>query len=161
SEIKIGYLHAPPSKIRISLTDIPPADEGLAGAELAVEDNTTTGQFLGQRFVLVGRELDPGDDAAAAIQGLSDQGVMLVVTSIGSNDLLAAADAARSRGILLFNAAAPDDALREDQCRANIIHIVPSRSMLSDALAQYLVWKKWRRWALIVGSHDSDRLFGD
>jgi len=37
---------------------------------------------------------------------------------------------------------------------------VPSRSMLSDALAQYLVWKKWRRWALIVGSHDSDRLFG-
>src|SRR5262249_15963990 len=99
-------------------------------------------------------------DPAAAIQGLSDQGVMLVVTSIGSNDLLAAADAARSRGMLLFNAAAPDDALREDQCRANIIHIVPSRSMLSDALAQYLVWKKCRRWAVMVGSHDCDRLFG-
>jgi len=32
--------------------------------------------------------------------------------------------------------------------------------MLSDALAQYLIWKKWRRWALIVGSHDADRLFG-
>src|SRR5215469_10773832 len=133
----------------------------MAGAELAVEDNTTTGQFLGQRFLLVEQELGPGDDVAAAIQVLSDQGVMLVVTSIGSNDLLAAADAARSHGMLLFNAAAPDDALREDLCRANIIHVAPSRSMLSDALAQYLVWKKWRRWALIVGSHGADRLFGD
>ena len=33
--------------------------------------------------------------------------------------------------------------------------------MLADALAQYLVWKQWRRWFLIVGSHSEDRLYGD
>jgi ABC transporter substrate binding protein (PQQ-dependent alcohol dehydrogenase system) len=31
--------------------------------------------------------------------------------------------------------------------------------MLADGLAQYLVWKKWRKWLLIVGSHDKDKLF--
>jgi ABC transporter substrate binding protein (PQQ-dependent alcohol dehydrogenase system) len=31
--------------------------------------------------------------------------------------------------------------------------------MLADGLAQYLVWKKWSRWLLVVGSHDPDRLY--
>ncbi|MFX5933679.1 hypothetical protein ABTE76_18875, partial [Acinetobacter baumannii] len=30
--------------------------------------------------------------------------------------------------------------------------------MLTDALAQYLTWKKWRRWVLVTGSHDTDKL---
>ena len=27
--------------------------------------------------------------------------------------------------------------------------------------AQYLVWKQWPRWLLVVGSHDEDKLFAD
>jgi ABC transporter substrate binding protein (PQQ-dependent alcohol dehydrogenase system) len=30
--------------------------------------------------------------------------------------------------------------------------------MLADGLAQYLVWKQWRRWFLIKGSHPEDEL---
>ena len=33
--------------------------------------------------------------------------------------------------------------------------------MLADALAQYLVWKKWSRWVLIYGSHPGDALLAD
>jgi ABC transporter substrate binding protein (PQQ-dependent alcohol dehydrogenase system) len=33
--------------------------------------------------------------------------------------------------------------------------------MLADGLAQYLVWKKWRRWLLVLGSHPNDKLFAD
>jgi ABC transporter substrate binding protein (PQQ-dependent alcohol dehydrogenase system) len=33
--------------------------------------------------------------------------------------------------------------------------------MLADGLAQYLVWKKWRRWLLVIGSHSKDRLYAD
>jgi ABC transporter substrate binding protein (PQQ-dependent alcohol dehydrogenase system) len=33
--------------------------------------------------------------------------------------------------------------------------------MLADGLAQYLIWKKWRKWLLITGSHDKDKLFAD
>jgi ABC transporter substrate binding protein (PQQ-dependent alcohol dehydrogenase system) len=31
--------------------------------------------------------------------------------------------------------------------------------MLADALAQYLAWKQWKRWLLVVGSHDKDKLY--
>ena len=37
------------------------------------------------------------------------------------------------------------------------IHVAPTRSMLADGLAQYLVWKQWRRWLLIKGSHPGGR----
>jgi ABC transporter substrate binding protein (PQQ-dependent alcohol dehydrogenase system) len=54
-----------------------------------------------------------------------------------------------------------DDRLREEDCRGNVIHTAPTRSMLADALAQYLVWKQWRRWFLISGSHPEDKLYAD
>jgi hypothetical protein len=75
--------------------------------------------------------------------------------------LLQAADAGRARGLLFFNVGATDERLRENDCRGNVIHTAPSRSMLADALAQYLVWKQWRRWFLVVGSHETDKLFAD
>jgi ABC transporter substrate binding protein (PQQ-dependent alcohol dehydrogenase system) len=33
--------------------------------------------------------------------------------------------------------------------------------MLADALAQYLVWKKWDKWVLLRGSHEKDVLFAE
>jgi len=76
-------------------------------------------------------------------------------------ELLKAADAVRDRGIALFNAGSIDDRLREEDCRANVIHAAPTRSMLADGLAQYLVWKQWKRWMLVVGSHEEDKLFAE
>ena len=61
----------------------------------------------------------------------------------------------------MFNAGAPDDRLREEDCRANVIHTAPTRSMLTDGLAQYLIWKQWRRWLLVVGSHPEDKLLAE
>src|SRR5262249_15108188 len=75
--------------------------------------------------------------------------------------LVKAADAGAARKLLFFNVGAIDDRLREEDCRANVIHTAPTRSMLADALAQYLVWKQWRRWLLVVGSHAEDKLYGD
>jgi len=71
------------------------------------------------------------------------------------------ADAARASGALVFNAGAPDDRLREEECRDNVIHVSPTRSMLTDGLAQYLIWKQWRRWLLVVGSHPEDQLLAE
>ena len=31
--------------------------------------------------------------------------------------------------------------------------------MKADALAQYLVWKRWQRWFLVEGSHPEDKAF--
>jgi ABC transporter substrate binding protein (PQQ-dependent alcohol dehydrogenase system) len=160
-DIKIGYLRQVDPKIAISLIQVPPENDGIAGALLAIADNNTTGRFLNQRFSLEQRRLKEGEDAAAAALALIDQGVAFIVADLPPDALLKAADAGRARGLALFNAGATDDRLREADCRANVIHIAPSRSMLADGLAQYLAWKQWRRWLLVVGSHEADKLFAE
>ena len=161
TEIKIGYLHQPLSRIKISLMEVPASNDGRAGAELAIEDNNGTGGFLNQHYTLVDRLVQENDDPVAAMMSLADQGASFIVASLDADRLLKVADAGKSRGVTLINALALDERLREQDCRANVFHVAPTRSMLADGLAQYLVWKKWRKWLLIVGSHDNDRLFAD
>src|SRR5262249_13554528 len=124
-------------------------------------DNNTTGKFLNQHFTLEDVRLKEGDDPAAAALGLADRGFSLIVADLSADALLKAADAGRSRGLVFLNAGATDDRLRGEDCRADVIHTAPTRSMLADGLAQYLVWKQWRRWFLVVGSHPADQLYAD
>ncbi|MGZ3291928.1 MAG: ABC transporter substrate-binding protein [Xanthobacteraceae bacterium] len=160
-EIKIGYLRGTQPKTSISLVDIPSENNGIAGAQLAINDNNTTGKFLNQRFSLEEVQLKEKDDVAAATSALAGRGVSLIIADLPAAALLKAADAPGSRDLLFFNVGAIDDRLREEDCRANVIHTAPTRSMLADALAQYLVWKQWRRWFLVSGSHAEDKLYAD
>src|SRR5262249_2768879 len=152
-----GYLHRPPAKSAISLLEVPAGNDGIAGAQLATEDNNTTGKFLNQHYALAPLELKDGDDPAAAVATLRERGVSLVVADLPADALLTAADAGAARGMLFFNVGAADDRLREQDCRRALIHVAPTRSMLADALAQYLVWKRWSRWLLVAGSHPNDK----
>jgi ABC transporter substrate binding protein (PQQ-dependent alcohol dehydrogenase system) len=158
-DIKIGYLRRAQHQETISLVQMPPPDNGVAGAQMAAKDNDTTGRFLNQRYSLVDLHLKAGDDPAMAVAELARQGIALIVADLPADDLLKAAEAGKAHRILFFNAAATDDRLRQKDCRANIVHTAPSRAMLADGLAQYLVWKKWVRWFLVVGSHERDKLF--
>jgi ABC transporter substrate binding protein (PQQ-dependent alcohol dehydrogenase system) len=158
-DIKIGYLRRAQRQETISLVQMPPPDNGVAGAQMAAKDNDTTGRFLNQRYLLVDLHLKAGDDPATAVAELARQGIALIVVDLPADDLLKAAEAGKADRILFFNAAATDDRLRQKDCRANIVHTAPSRAMLADGLAQYLVWKKWVRWFLVVGSHERDKLF--
>ena len=161
TEIRIGYLHALPSKVRLSLMDVPAENDGVAGALLAIDDNNTTGRFVNQRYVLIDKTLRAGDDVAATVDALAWAGAAFLISDLDADGVLKAAEAAKAHGLVVLNAGAIDDRLREEDCRANVVHVAPTRSMLADGLAQYLVWKKWRKWLLVVGSHDKDKLFAD
>ncbi len=143
-----------PVRPPVSRLDLRPDDLGFAGARLALDDNQTTGRFLGQNFTLTEVTTTPRD-AAAALEAVLAEGIGYIVSIADAAVTLTLADAAGDRA-LIVNAASPDDALRNAQCRPNLLHIAPSRAMLADALAQFLVWKKWRRWFLIEGSHPDD-----
>jgi ABC transporter substrate binding protein (PQQ-dependent alcohol dehydrogenase system) len=143
----------------ISRLDLPPEDLGFAGARVATEDNATTGQFMGQAFTLAEAAV-PEDEAVAALEALIADGIRFVVTLADADTTLALADAAGDRALIL-NALAPDDRLRGADCRANMLHLAPSRSMLTDALAQFLMVKRWDEWFLIEGSHERDTLLAD
>ncbi len=156
--VKVGLLREIHSRETLSILDIPAADDTLAGAQLGAADNNTTGKFTNQAFEVIDGIAAEADDVAAAIDKFDEQGVSLIIADLSSARLLAAADRAKTRGALIFNATATDDSLREESCRANVFHVAPTRSMLADGLTQYLVWKQWRRWLLIKGSHKEDEL---
>jgi ABC transporter substrate binding protein (PQQ-dependent alcohol dehydrogenase system) len=159
-EIGIGYLGHAGVKAKLSLVEQPAENDGVAGARLAIEDNNTTGKFLNQHFTLEEVRLKDGDDVAKAATILAGRNGF-IIADLPAEEVLKAADALRERGTVLLNAGSIDDRLREADCRANIIHVAPTRSMLADALAQYLVWKQWKRWLLVAGSHDQDKLYAD
>ena len=114
---------------------------------------------MGQEFTLE-EVTAPPEEAVAALEALLGQGVGFVATLADADTTLALADAAGDRALIL-NALAPDDRLRGADCRANLLHLAPSRAMLADALAQYLAVKHWTDWLLVEGSHPEDRLLGE
>ena len=96
-------------------------------------------------------------DVAAKAKELLAAGHSLIIADLEAADLLAVADLPEAKSAVILDIRTNDDALRQEQCRANVFHIRPNWAMRADALAQYLVWKKWRRWFLIVGKSPADQ----
>jgi len=145
----------------LSLLDIPPPDDGVAGAKLAIADNNTTGRFLKQEFALDIVQSASPDELVAEVKKRVDEGIAYVVADASAETLLALADALKDKDAVIFNASEPDEPLREEQCRINIKHTAPSRSMLADALGQYMAWKQWRKWLLVVGPTPEDKAYAE
>ena len=160
--IRIGLL-TQPEAVHIPLSALEPAisDLGVEGAEQGIRDNNTTGRFTGQGFELVAETLEPGAAPADVFRRLHGTGVRLFLVNLPAEALLTLADLPEAADSLLFNIGAPDDVLRVTECRPNVLHTLPSRAMLADALAQYLAWKRWTRWFLVVGKTPGDQAFAE
>jgi ABC transporter substrate binding protein (PQQ-dependent alcohol dehydrogenase system) len=157
--VQIGWLsHATKRTLPLSYLDQPPPDEGIRGARVGIADNQTTGHFTGQSFALVESIVPENGDIAAGFRELTAQGIRLVVIDLAAPELLVTATP-EAAPVTFFNTGAADDRLRGEDCRANILHLLPSRAMLADALVQYLVAKRWRDLLLVVGRGAGDREF--
>ena len=160
--VKIGWLSQTGKRtLPLTYLDQPPEDEGIQGARLGIADDNTTGQFTGQSFDLVESVAHAGGDIKAALHDLAQKGVQLVVTDLVAPQLLSVAALQDAAHATIFDSGATDDRLRAEDCRANILHLLPSRAMLADALVQYLVVKRWTNLLLVVGHGDGDREFAD
>ncbi len=159
--LTVGYVHWLHAVQTISLIFTPAPNNGRAGAEVAIDDNNTTGRFLNQNFALGAVEVRTNEDPVAALGTLVARGVRLVITDRPAADVLKLADAGAPHGVTIFNVGAAEELLREEDCRGNVIHVAPSNTMLADALAQYLLWKRWNRWLLAYGEHPRDLLLAD
>jgi ABC transporter substrate binding protein (PQQ-dependent alcohol dehydrogenase system) len=160
--VSITYITQEEDKPRpLSLLDPVLTDEGLAGARQAIGENQTTGQFLKHEYRLNEIVVPEDGDLVAAFEEALAAGETLFVADVYGDQLLALADVPEAERALIFNTRAPDDHLRTDECRANVFHIMPSRAMKADALAQYLVWKQWFDWFLIHGTLEPDLAFAD
>lgn len=137
-----------------------PEDEGEQGAAVGIADNNTTGKFLKHDYKLTSILVPKGEDViATAKQALA--GKHLVITNMSADNLQKLADLPEASDDLIFNAGSADVTLRDRDCRANVLHTLPSRAMLSDALMQFFNKRKWKSVFLLEGNRAVDTLFAN
>lgn len=146
------YNEPPP----LSLVDKHVTDKGIQGARIALGEDNRTGRLIGQHYKLLEAIVPADGDVIAKAKELLAAGHQLIVADLEAADLNAVADLPKAKSAVIFDIRTSDDVLRQEQCRSNVFHIGPNWAMRADALAQYLVWKKWRRWFLIVGKTPAD-----
>lgn len=160
-DVRIGYLQWVPDQGPVLSNVLPePEDAGLKGAELAIDDNSTTGKFLGQTYRLQSTVADSEEAAIAAFERMRQGGIELFVVNAPSQTLGAMTGKA-GEDTLIFNAGAKDDKLRTGGCHANLLHTMPSYAMLTDALGQWLNQRRWNEVFLITGPTEADRGWAD
>lgn len=156
-ELVIGYLsitgdprHA--EKRTYANIVLQPATNPFDGARTALKEGRILGRSLKLKFRL---EQAEGKDQAALLENLDrlnrEAGVRFFLVDAPGAVVAGLAQSTRGRDLLLINVSALDDELRGAGCQTHLLHTMPSRAMLADALAQYLVARNWRRVMLLQG----------
>lgn len=154
----------------VELVDDPRYDEDRAEAEIPVRplgrpfdatavgisDAEQIGKVIGVDFAIERKSGQNIEELIAATQAWSEQGVGFILADLPAPQLLELADALIDRDMMIFNVAAPEDALRGESCRENVIHVIPSYTMLADALVQYLAFRNWRKILVLQGPLEGD-----
>lgn len=134
----------------------------LEAARMAAEEAAVELQVLGVELKIREWLISDAQTLPAALAQLKAAGVQHVLADLPApvlRQLVQTAPAALG-GAMVFNVSLEDDALRGEQCAAHLLHTLPSRQMLSDALAQYLAARNWRKLLLLQGPYPQDVLQG-
>ena len=124
-------------------------DKGIQGARLMLKEANQAGNFVGHSFDLVEAIVPEDGDVVARAKQILKSGDAFILADLEPDDLLAVADLPEAKNSVILNIRSSATALRQEECRANVFHIIPDYAMRADALAQYLIWKKWPRWFVI------------
>lgn len=145
-----AYKEPPP----LSLVEKIIKDKGEKGAEYSIRENNRVSQFVGYQFNLIKIILNEKADIRQV--DLPEQ-TNLIIANLKADDLLHISQRQETKTKLIFNIRESNDELRGIKCRPNLYHIIPSWQMRADALAQYLNWKRWKKWFLIYGKSPIDQ----
>lgn len=127
-----------------------------AAVKLAIKESKFTAKAKGFKFELDTHEVETLDELPEKIKALQSEGVDYFLLDLPAEGISLAVESGDGRSTF-FNISALDDSLRNQNCDARLIHMAPSRRMLTDALGQYLVSKKWRKVLVLHGDSVADK----
>ncbi|MDA0989255.1 MAG: ABC transporter substrate-binding protein [Verrucomicrobia bacterium] len=125
------------------------------GASLAFRDSRILSRALGISFELDLNLVPTVGLAAEAAQTAWDTGAAAIIIDLPETDMKAVVENSGEHGIV-FNIRDRSDKWRGADCAPNLVHAIPSLSMLTDAMAQYLKFKGWDRVLLLHGPEAPD-----
>ena len=135
-----------------------PENSGFQGAKLAISDSNTTGKFLQQHFSLSYFLATKSPQLLAYLDGQYQQGQRIFMLDVPLAQLVQLEQWAKNKSVLLFNVSETADELRNSQCLSSVLHTIPSDAMKSDALAQWLLYRRMNKVLLVQGSNSEDVL---
>jgi ABC transporter substrate binding protein (PQQ-dependent alcohol dehydrogenase system) len=138
-----------PEPLPLSYAEKPIPDKGIQGARLMLKEGNQAGNFVGHSFELIEAIVPEDADVVAKAKELLAGGERFFIADLEPADLLAVADLPEAKDAVIMNIRSSATKLREEDCRINVFHVIPDYAMRADALAQYLIWKKWPRWFVI------------
>ncbi len=158
--IKIAYI-SQEQKIPTALSNLDPfiQHKGMVGADIAIQDNNTTGQFTNQHYNIKKVLVPFSDNLVHTFNQQVGDEIDLIVTNLPAEQLKQVTELESSKGKLFLDASTVDDELRNEQCADHVLHLLPSRAMRADALAQYMMKKRWTDWFLVTGPSSEDQKF--
>jgi ABC transporter substrate binding protein (PQQ-dependent alcohol dehydrogenase system) len=125
-------------------------------AKLAIKESRFAAQKKGVKFELDREAVSELSALPKLIEELEAQGTRFFLLDLPGEGVRLVSKAIQNPESLLFNLSALDNDLRSEYCQANLLHIAPSRSMLTDAMAQYLVSKKWKEVLVLYSESEAD-----
>jgi ABC transporter substrate binding protein (PQQ-dependent alcohol dehydrogenase system) len=129
----------------------------VAGAEMAIGEVNLEIEATGHSFALDKEEADDVPGLVQRVDSLAKTGVHWFLVDAPDAAVADLAKALSARDVLLLNISATGDALRGSACQKDLADVIPSRAMLSDALAQLLVARKWRNVLVLQGPLPDDK----
>src|SRR3990172_2538543 len=146
-----------PEPLPLSYAEKPITDKGIQGARLSIKEANQAGNFVGHSFDLKEVILPDDGDVVAKAKEILKNGPTFIIADLQTADLLAVADLPEAKDSVIMNIRSSATALRQELCRVNVFHIIPDYAMRADALAQYMIWKKWPRWFVLRRDTLADR----
>ncbi|MCF8167640.1 MAG: branched-chain amino acid ABC transporter substrate-binding protein [Rhodoferax sp.] len=138
-----------------------PGGPVLDAVRLAAEDVALALQDAGIEFKVREFPLVDAQSLPATLAALKAARVQHIVADLPASLVYPLAQQAPAAlgGAIVLNVGADDDDLRNARCAPALLHTYPSRAMFSDALAQYLAARNWRKLLLLQGPNPADALY--
>ena len=150
-----------PKQLELAYPDHPAGRVGDA-TRMAVDDTALELQGLGLALKLRDVQLPDAQSLPTMLAELKAEHVQHIVADLPPEVLAGLVKSAPAAlgGSMILNVSSDRDALRNEGCSAALLHTYPSRQMFTDALAQYLAARNWRKLLLLQGPLPEDQLQG-
>lgn len=129
--------------------------------KLAIKESRFAAQKKGVKFNLERHEVETLDALTDLIPKLEQEGTHFLMLDLPGEGVRLATRSSSPTKSTLFNLSALDNSLRNEFCQSNLLHVAPSRLMLTDAIAQYLVSKRWNEALVLYGEGEGDKAYLD
>lgn len=129
----------------------------VAGAKVALKEVKYHGAEMNLTFALLEKKAKSTEDLQTQLDQLQQEGVQFVLTDLPNQALSKLAESNKDKPLALMNISSADNTLRSKACQPNLYHLLPSHAMQTDAIAQYLISKKWRNILHLKGNSEADQ----